>query len=148
MTQGTKKAEVHEVFRKRLTELVENAQKASDGFTAKGQRAWFIPSDLEAESVLDVPQLHKPSFDRQPINTNYEQCFQDEENPGTVGDVIALKQQVDYNAAEERAFRLRHASVCRCLTHSHGRRFGEAVGPALTYVEETIADMITAGAAE
>lgn len=146
MPTGTKKSDIHPVFKKRLDDLVAKAAATSAGFRAAGQRPWNIPNGMTGADLLDIAKLHEPAFNRQTINTNYEQCFQDVNSPGTVADVIALKLQVDYNAAEERAFRFRHASVCRCIVHGIGRRHGESIGPTFPYIEETIADVVAAGA--
>ena len=146
--KGNKQADVHSVFSGRLRQLIAAAAACADGFRRSGQRGWTVPDENDAESLFDVPALHQPGFDREPINVNYEQCFQDEENPGTVGDVIGLKLQVDYVAAEERAYRFRHASTVRCLVHAAGRRMGDSVGPVFRYVEETVGDVIRTGGAE
>jgi hypothetical protein len=138
------KARVHEVFKKRLDELAEKSQLAEEGLRG-GQREWYVPSDLGAEDLFDIAKLHDTSFDRGEVNANYSQCFQSATDMGTVGDVISLKTQIDYNAAEERQFRFRHASVCRNLAHAMARRRAQGNGPTFAYVEKQAGDAIKAG---
>lgn len=80
------------------------------------------------------------------MNANYAECFQDVADMGTTGDVIALKQQIDYIACEERAFRFRHASVCRLMAHAASRQRGHGIGNTFTHIEKQVADCIKAGA--
>ena len=147
MPAGTTKASVKSVFSARLRDLIEKARSASEGAKFSGQRRWCIPDTLAAADLFSIEQLHQPAWDRTEINTNYEQCFQSVTDPGTTGDVIGLKLKVDYNAMEERAFRFRHASVCRCIVHAMSRRHAEAEGPTFPFVEETVSDVISAGGA-
>jgi len=139
--------EVHDVFKERLTQLRESAKKAYEGYLAEGQRSWCIPTDLEASDLFAIPELHKPSFDREKINTNFCECISDS-GKGTVGDIISLTTQNDYNAAEERAFRLRHASPVRLIACAAARQRGKALGPGYRRIEEDAANAIAAGAAK
>lgn len=143
--KGSTKAKVHDVFKDRLDDLKAKGKKVAEGFTATGQREWYIPEALEAETLFDIAQLHKPVFDREEINTNYVECFQDPESPGTVADIISLNHQQDYNAAEERAFRFRHASPCRLLAHAMCRRYFHDTGPVFEYLRQVEEDIIAAG---
>lgn len=125
--RGQKSGEIHELFVKRLKELQTNAVNIQNAFQGKAHRKWQIPTNLTT-SLLAVEELHKPAFDREPINNQYEQVTKDRESAGTVGDVISLKLQLDYNACEERAFRARHMSLCRAFCIGHGRRIGQGHG--------------------
>lgn len=145
-TGASSKGRVHEVFRKRITDLIDKAANKAEAFTRGEQRKWDIPKDLSASDLFRVASLHTPSFKRDEINTNYLQCFQSAKDMGTVGDVVSLKFQIDYNAAEERAFRFRHASVCRNLCHALSRRRAHGNGPTFVYIEREAADRIRAGA--
>lgn len=143
---GTTKARVHPVFTKRLDDLRANAAAAVQALTGAGVRQWQVPADYTGD-LLDVPKLHKPSFDREEINTNYKEVMQDPANPGTVGDVIGLKSQMDNVATEERAFRIRHSSVVRSFVHAGGRRYGQANGRMFDNIQDQAAKMILAGGA-
>jgi|GEM_PF-4885034 len=125
--RGKPKGQVHAVFSKRLEDLYLQAKQMHNALQGKHQRIWQVPSDLYGE-LLDVPNLHFASFDREPINTNYAEVTADPESAGTNGDVIALKLQLDYNACEERAFRARHTSLVRAMCLGHGRRVGQGHG--------------------
>lgn len=125
--KGKTQGSVHPVFTRRLTDLREQAKKAHNALQGKCQREWQIPADF-AGSLLDIATLHQPAFERTPINDNYETVTKDPQNAGTVGDVISLKLQIDYNACEERAFRARHTTLCRAMCIAHGRRFGQGQG--------------------
>lgn len=139
------KGQVHPAFKKRLDELAARALNFAKAFMREEQRKWNVPDDMEAENLFEIQSLHKPSFDRDSINANYSQCFQSVDDMGTVGDVIGIKFQLDYMAAEERQFRLRHASTCRCLTHAMGRRRAHGEGPVFPAIERQAGDAIKSG---
>jgi hypothetical protein len=126
-TVGRTKGRVHAVFHKRLEDLRLQAKQAHNAIQGKHQRIWQIPSDYSG-NLLDIAKLHTPSFEREPINANYETATASPQSAGTNGDVIALKLQIDYNACEERAFRARHTSLCRAMCLGHGRRIGQGHG--------------------
>lgn len=146
---GKTMGKVHEVFHARLSELRDQAKKIQNAFQGKEQRQWQIPSGYTG-SLMDIAKLHEPAFDRQEINTTYETATKDPNNAGTVGDVISLKLQIDYNACEERAFRARHTTLCRAMCLGHGRRFGQGQGnlwDEVNGVEAVISAFIAAGGA-
>ncbi len=124
---GQVKAKVHEVFRKRLVDLRDQAKMMQNAMQGKAQRAWQVPADFTG-SLLQISKLHEPAFNREPINTEYETATNDPNSAGTSGDLISLKLQLDYNACEERAFRARHVTLCRAMCLGHGRRFGQGHG--------------------
>lgn len=145
--KGNTVASVEVPFSKRLRELKKQAENMYKSLQGAEQREWQIPTDYDGD-ILDVPQLHKPAFDRESLNSLYEQAVQDPANAGTVGDVIALKLQIDYMAMEERAFRARHMSLPRTLCVGHGRRYGQATGGVwspTSGIEQEIASFIAAG---
>lgn len=139
---ATPKAKLHDSFTEALTDLASQATDISKGIRGTGQRAWQYPSSLE-ESPLAIDKLDT-GFDREEINTNYEETIADGASPGTVGDVVALKTQGDYLAVMERAFRARHATPVRCLAHAAGRRKGHGhakgifQGGLVTYIQDAI----------
>lgn len=119
---GQSKGKIHEVFKKRLDELTTNAEEQAKAGTGDGGRPWQVPTEQET-SLLDVPKLHEPAFDREEANTNYAEIIKSGgAEAGTCGDTISLTMQVAYNAVEERAFRLRHASPVRQLVHGISSR--------------------------
>ena len=152
MPKGTKKADVLPPFNTRLKELKQQAEAQATEFKGTGSRPWNIPEDLTASHLFkDIASLHgseNAGFDRTKINEKYEECFQDAEDPGTGGDVIGLKLQMDYLAAAERAFRFRHASVPRLLTHAMCRRWFQGKGPVFSFIEQAVSNVIEAGALE
>lgn len=152
MPKGTKKAAVLPPFSTRLAELKAQADKQAEAFKGTGFRPWNIPEDTIATNLFtDIENLHggnNTGFDRTEINKRYVQCFQDASSPGTGGDVIGLKLQMDYLAAAERAFRFRHASTPRLLTHAASRRHFQAKGPVFSFIEEAVSNVIEAGALE
>ncbi len=124
---GRVMSKIHEVFHTRLVELRDQAKLLQNAIQGKAQREWQIPAGLQG-SLLDIGSLHQPAFDRQSLNTEYETATKDPNNAGTNGDIINLKLQIDYNACEERAFRIRHNTLCRAMCLAHGRRFGQGHG--------------------
>lgn len=143
---ATSKAKVHDGFRQRLTDLMAQSNVFAEAFKRAGQRGWNVPSNLTAPHLFAIAELHKPAFDRQGPNDNYLECFQNAADMGTVGDVIGLKLQIDYVAAEERQFRFRHASTCRNICHAMSRRRALADGPVFREIEKQVGDVIRTGA--
>ena len=144
--KGKPKGQVHAVFADRLKDLKIQAQNLYKSVQGTEQRKWQIPSDLSVD-LFEIAKLHEPSFNRTTINVNYQEATQDPDDAGTNGDTIALKLQLDYNAAEERAFRHRHASPVRNICHAHGRRYGHGEGRTLTATREEVERFIAAGGA-
>lgn len=140
--RGTVQAEVHDVFSNRLDALTQDAQTNAAAYTATGQRIWQVPAGVT--DLFDLASLHDPAFDRQPINDQYVQVME-ADDPGTIGDVVALKQQIDYVTMEERAFRLRHITPCRGVAFAAGRRYGHGVGNVFPNVRSQVLDAIAAG---
>lgn len=146
---GQSMGRIHDVFHNRLTDLRDQAKQMQNALQGKHQRKWQIPSDYDG-GLLAVADLHEPAFNRQAINTNYEEATKDPKAAGTVGDVISLKLQLDYNACEERAFRARHMTLPRAMCLGHGRRFGQGQGNlwgATDGIEAVAASYISAGGA-
>lgn len=143
--KGQTKAQVHSVYTKNADDAKKANQNQYKDLRAQEQRKWDIPSDF-SKDLLDIPGLHQPSFERNPINQNYVECMQDPASAGTTGDVISLKQQMDFVAARERAWRFRHATVCRCLIVAHGRRYGHGEGRLYPAIKDQAANIIACGA--
>lgn len=147
MARGKPKAIVHGVFSDRPTELQEQAGKLARDIRAMDQRIWQVPKKLGGKKLTDVPTLHTPPWERAPINANYVACMDPPPpNSGTVGDIVSLKLQMDYNAAEERAFRMRHATVCRCIILAATRRNGHNESNMFPFVIKQAQDAIDNGA--
>jgi hypothetical protein len=129
MANGESRGQVDEKFTKRINDLEDIAQKMSEQFKDwQHFRPWHTPKELvDAErDLLDVPSLHTPCWDRNSINQLYSEKILagPGKEGGTTGDLIAMKWQADFMATEERAFRLRHASLPRCAALMHGRLDG------------------------
>jgi len=148
--KGKTKATPDATFTDRLRELQRQAKETQNALQGKHQRQWQVPSVLKT-SLLDVPNLHKPAFAREELNKQYDTVTKDIAAPGTNGDVIAIKMQIDYNAMEERAFRSRHTSMCRATCLGHARRYGQGHGSvwaATRGIEGEVASFIAAGGAK
>lgn len=125
MAHGKTKGKVDPKFSDRISDLETKAQKMAEHFRQySGYRDWHTPKDVE--DPMDVPSIHNPTWDRNNINQTYSVDVLAGSGPagGTVGDLIAMKWQADFMAAEERAFRTRHASLARCASLAHGRLSG------------------------
>lgn len=109
--------QVYRVFTDWINSLV-----ADNKLLGSNHRAWQGLENLETDT-RDVPGLKAP-FEREDINTGYEGVYSNRAAPGTVGEAMAAKVQVDYLASAERAFRLRHCSVLRAELHASSRRAG------------------------
>lgn len=146
---GQSQGQIHSVFHERLTALRTAAAQAHNSLQGRHQRTWNIPTGL-ATALMQIGELHKPAFDRTAINNAYEQATADPKAAGTVGDVISCRLQIDYLAAEERAFRSRHCSLPRSFCLGHGRKYGQGQGKVWNEtfgVEAAVASFIAAGGA-
>lgn len=123
MGHGKTKAAVMPSFSARIDDLLATAKQLSDALRDGQARPWHMPAGVK--EPLDVPSLSVPAWERNDINQKYavDVCG-DPKDPGTSGDAISLKWQADFMAAEERAFRTRHASLPRCMAAAHGRLSG------------------------
>lgn len=139
MATGSSKAKIHDQFHNRLVALEAWAAAMSD------RPSWCL-ADADA-NPLDPATMTGDAFDRSAINENYQACMADASTPGTHGDVASLKRQIDYLAAEERAYRLRHASQLRCAAMSRARLNGHGRGTMFRRVEQVCADLFSAGGA-
>ena len=140
------KGQIHTVFFNRLQDLQTQAGQLADAHAGAGQRVWQTPAGF-TNDLLAIGALHEPAFNRELINDNYLDAMKAADDPGTVGDIVSLKLQMDYNATEERAFRLRHATLCRCAAFAAGRRRGHRNYTVFAAVEQHAADMLAAGGA-
>ena len=126
MGHGTPKSELIPAFKARLSDLEQKARDQSTHFRRhSGVRPWHTPTVMAKNDLLDVPALHQPAWDRDEANRIYVQkVLSLTGEAGTHGDLISLKRQIDFMAAEERAWRARHASFARCAAMAHGRLDG------------------------
>lgn len=142
------KGRVHDKFTRILEEIVKINQETYDAVKSDGGgRRWFLPPQGDwSGDVQDIAGMTN-LFDRQDIETNYEEIYQDAKAPGTVGDVISLKMQSDYIACIERSFRARHATSVRCIALHMGRRKGHGDAESLftTGVLKFAQDALIAG---
>lgn len=154
MAHGTSKGEVDSKFEARINDLEESARKIADHFKTWGTlRPWHTPKELvdQERDLLDVPALHNPCWDRNDINQTYSEKILagPGKQGGTSGDLIAMKWQADFMAVEERAFRMRHASLARCAALMHGRLDGhgkEQVG-VFSFFKQAVQNYINIGRA-
>jgi len=124
MGHGTPKSVLVDTFKARLADLEQKALAQSEHFRTHGSaRPWHTPDTMANSDLLDVPMLHEPAWNRDEANRIYSQDVLSEK-PGTQGDVISLKRQIDFMAVEERAWRVRHATFARCAAHAAGRLNG------------------------
>jgi hypothetical protein len=150
MPHGSTKGIVDSRFKDRIKELQDVAKKSADVFkTGTGFRPWHVPKDLDGKDLMFVPHLHEGAWNRDEINRVYSQQVLGGmgDGSGTVGDLMAMKWQADFMAMEERAFRLRHASMVRCASMAHGRMKGHGLsqGGVFDIIESSVKSFIDAG---
>lgn len=149
MTTPTSKAIMGPRFLGTVTALAEDAAWNANAALGAGQRRWQRPP-LEGWSgaPADVAGLVQ-AFDRGAENAAYSAAVLDPASPGTVGDLVAMKAQIDYVGAMERAYRSRLASPVRCRAHASSRRLGHgaAGGPLLGGAVGYVQDVVTAAGA-
>lgn len=127
MAHGKSKGQIDATFEKRITDLEASAESIAESYKSGYTqfRKWATPEGVT--NLWHVPSMHMPTWDRFKINELYsaEILNGDPKTGGTCADLIAMKLQNDFLAAEERAFRLRHASYSRCGAMAHGRFHGQ-----------------------
>ena len=150
MAHGVSKGQVDSNFSNRIDSLEARANDHAQSFKSmNGLRPWHTPDELTDRDLLDVPSLHNPCWDRNNINSLYsEQLLAGPgKQGGTSGDLIAMKWQADFMASEERAFRLRHASLPRCAAMMHGRLDGHGRSgvSVFSFLKQGVQNYIDAG---
>lgn len=136
------KGEVHKVFADRTGELASHARAKADAARGRGQRAWDTPAGWSGDP-MDIPGL-VAAYDRSEIDQNYAQLIASGDDPGTAGDVVAVKTQGDYVGLQERGIRARYSSSIRCIAHAsarwkgHGNDKGIFQDGVIRYVQDAI----------
>jgi hypothetical protein len=149
MAHGKSKGKMFPVFTDRIKALEESAKEAAESFKSgyTTYKKWAVPKDTV--NLLHVPSMHMPNWDRFEVNQHYSETVlgQPGEASGTVADLVAVKVQNDFMAVEERAFRLRHASIARCNALAHGRleEQGDKQESVFEYLKLTLENIIKAG---
>lgn len=123
------KAKIEDKFNKRIDELEKIAREQAQSFRKQdSRRPTHTPEDLKNANLWDVPGLHEPTWNRNKINEIYAELLAGYGTKGgCVGGLAEMKMQCDFLAAEERAFRLRHASMVRAACVAHGRLDGHGI---------------------
>lgn len=146
-------ASVSPSFHATLNALIASSLAVGDGLAGTGTREWQAPpTGAWSGDPYDIPGLSQ-AFDRSDLNADFEKIISDSKNPGTAGDAIATKAQVDYLACMERAYRAKSASPVRLLIVSGARRRGHGspvgvFGRVLTTIEASISAGVDSGGAE
>ena len=127
MAHGTTKSAVDDNFKNYLGKLKQHAQVLQNAHQGKTQRRWFglVPDGNDPKPLPD------PLLDRAALNTMYNEATL-ANDVGTLGDVGAVKLQIDYLAAAERAQRIQNCSMPRAFALAHARRFGQGQGNLFT----------------
>lgn len=146
---GTTQANVDDVFDKFVEHLQTNSENDFKAYKGEAQRKWDQPEGWESKDLTNIADLHKDGYERDELNTQYEKIMQSSDKPGTLGDLISVKQQIEFLAVEERAMRTRYCSPCRALAHMHGRRLGHSASSGVFAAMKTqVEDYIKAGGVE
>ena len=139
------KARIDDVFTKFLDRQQEVAKKQAEAYQKGGQPEFNLHKDVD---LSKIDELHKPEFDRDKLNDQYLDVTKGEtaeQAVGTVGDTTAIKQQIAVLAGAERAFRTRHCSPTRALSHMHSRKLGHSEGGVFPTIRTCVEDTIRAG---
>jgi hypothetical protein len=136
-------AQIDPLFQSQINALASGSKTIADSVLMPGtQRKAMQPELGDWDGTLtDVPGM-TGAFDRSDLNQKYEEILSDS-GAGTVADCAALKLQIDWIGALERAYRLRHGGQVRAWMHATGRRKGHGqdggvVKSALRYVQDVI----------
>lgn len=119
-----------------VLEASKGAAAASGGSSSgSGSASGSGDDPLEAADVLKISKVNK-AFNRDKLNEQYRDMHKEPTKSTTTGGAMVLKQQIDYIAAAERAYRLRHATTIRCLMHNSVRK--EAHGHDVGVFQKTL----------
>lgn len=152
MGHGTSRGQLDPNYEKHIDGLEQAAQKMSEQFkTPTELRPWHTPEEIKDRDLLDVPSLHNPCWDRNNINQLYSETILGGpgQQGGNSGDLIAMKWQADFMAAEERAFRMRHMSLVRAGALMHGRLKGHGMAgkSVFSFFKQAVENTISVGRA-
>jgi hypothetical protein len=128
-----------------LLKNVASSQSNSDNQVQP--RRWFVPESFTGD-LLNAEELAAAGFKRDELNADYLKLMNDASNPGKTGEFVAIKQQIDYIAAAERAFRYRHATVTRSLIHASARRAGLGSSSVFSDIEKYVTAALAAASNE
>lgn len=138
-------AEVRERFSSQIAALKEHAEPALAGLGVQGAvPRWYSPNKGNwSGSVFDIPGIAK-AYDRDDNASDYREALV---RDGSSGDMTGSQLQGDYLAIQQRAYIMRHSTVCRSAVHAAGRRFGQsAPGGVFEYgVRSYVENVIRAG---
>lgn len=127
--------------------LLSAGANIADAEQNTGIRNWMLANTaLWRGDPLDIADMAE-AFARAGLAEQYATAINDAQ--GSRGDAMSAKMQSDYLAAQERAFRLRHATPIRCALHAAGRRNAHglaSVGP-IARVQGLAQDLLVAGGA-
>lgn len=141
----TPQATVDAEFSDQQTQLQTICREQGAAPRGSWSRPWYMPKDFTAD-LLDPQAITQAAFSRQSLNQAYEQYMQTAGgSSAAASDAIATQLQIARVQSEERAFRMRHASLVRCLAHSAARRTGLADSQAVENVTKQVERIILAG---
>lgn len=118
------KANMDPNFEKQLRKLKKGAKDKSEKLKKAGQVKHDRPESWSGDP-FDYEGMKEP-FKRDKANDDLVSAIQDQNSPGTTGDVVACSVMINQLATLERAFRVRHTlRRCRATAHSAGRHRGQ-----------------------
>lgn len=149
MATVSSKARLDRTFLAVVGGLADTSGTCGTAATGQGARVWQLPPlGGWTGDPSDLGGMVQ-AFDRSDANSVYESAVSNPASPGTVGDLLVSKTQIDYTAILERGFRARMASPVRCLVHASARRIGhgDPAGVFKSGVIGYVQDAILAAAA-
>lgn len=118
-------SDVRSTFVSSINDMATAALSIANAAKTAGQRRWSRPSGWNGD--LNNLDAISTAFNRQQNNQDFINAIKDAKQPGTVGDLEVSQIQIDYLAAQERAFRARHCSRLRRSLHAAARKYGHGV---------------------
>jgi hypothetical protein len=130
-------------IQKLLQKARETSEELAKAMRSEGyQRPWEDPPGW-AGDVFDLEGMIPP-FDRNEANENYQDALKSKR---PMGEAMSARTDLDYLAAQERAFRLMQMSPVRATAHAAARRRGHGnfAGVHVGIVLQHLIDLIAAG---
>ncbi len=138
-------AMIYSRYSDQSSNLMAAADNVSESNRDNTQRSWRVPVAWVSPPWL-IKELGDPTFSRSEMDSEYPQFFYMPE--GKVADCMVAKIQSDHLAAQERAWRLRHAGSIRCQMHAAVRRKGQGDGAgSFARITNHLVDILQAGSA-
>jgi hypothetical protein len=128
----TQKAYLSEAWQTQFNRFEDYAIADWKGLKLEEGLYWYMPQRDAGQGewsgrLFDIEGISQ-CYSRKEHRETFVDCVKGGKASGRVGDLMVTELQGDWLAAAERAFRARHHTLIRAMTHANARRFGHQHG--------------------